>query len=394
MTVPFKRLPFLLSITAMLAAAPPARAQSGQGGMTQEQREAEQRKIAQTRRDLERAVERARDRIDELREHSEYRVSEARAMREAKIALERAEPNTPDFAMQLARLQELAAQQQVTFLEDGELKRAIRDMQRLHSELAVRRMPVARRGYLGVTFSSERRVGRDGRVTISFDEYPRIMTVESDSPAQQAGVQRGDVLLALDGRDLVKQGPIQLTDLLQPGRTVRLRVQRDKRKLELPVRVGYMPEVRVFVAPGQPFGMGGRTPAPAPPATPLPPGVRPRLMPAPEAPGVSTFIWNNDGSVLAGTALLGAMVTSMDRDMRDRLEVDDGVLLLRVQPRSLAADAGLKSLDVVIRIDGDRVSSPDAFRAAVDRARHNGADSVVLTVVVKDNKERKVTLRW
>src|SRR4051812_40376570 len=103
MTVPtFQRLSLLLPLAAICAAAPAARAQvaaGGQGGSVRRGvalSDEERRRIEQVRQDLERAVERARDRIDQLREESEYRATEAQAMRQAKIALERAEPNTPE----------------------------------------------------------------------------------------------------------------------------------------------------------------------------------------------------------------------------------------------------------------------------------------------------------
>lgn len=403
MTVPFKRLSLVVSLAALCAAAPALGAQGAQGGGCGNCRrpgltEAEQRRVEQVRRELERMVERARDRIDELRENPEYRDTETRAMRQVKIVLEQAEPASPDFPMQLARLQAIAAQEQLRFLEDQKLKGAIKDMARLYGELSMVRRPMVQRGWMGVTFSSDRTVGRDGRVTFTVEDYPKILSVQEDSPAEQAGVRSGDVLLALDGRDLVRQGPIPLTDILQPGRTVKLSVMRGGKKKELPLRVGVAPETRVFVRtmPGDAvvYDPAQLPPTALTPVAPRPPRVIERVRPA-EAPPAFVFSGGDGfGTTFIGlSSLLGAQLLPLERDYRQVLDVEEGVMIVRVQPRSVAAESDLHGLDVVVRVDDEPVRSPEELRLAIDRARQGGADSVVVTIV-REKKQRKVTLRW
>lgn len=410
MMAPLPRYLLVLSAAALgAAAAAPATlgAQGASAGASaggacancrgRELTQADRERIERVRRELERAVDRARERVAELRESSEYRETEARALRQALIALEQAEPRTPEIQMALARLEALRVHEQPRFLEDQRLKSAIKEMTRLEQDLTLRTTAPARqpRGWLGVTFSSNRTVDRNGRITFTVDEYPKILSVESDSPAAEAGVRSGDVLLAMNGRDVVRQGPIPLSDLLKPGETVKLRVQRGRERKELPVRVGYARDVRVFAAPRPatpavpPMVHGDPTPAPFPP---LPPS-RVRVQPARP---METLVWVGDGfsmTFVGTTVILGAQLQQMDRDQRDVLDVDEGVLVTKVQERSLAEASGLHSLDVIQRIDGDRVRSPDDLRHAIHRAQQNQADSVVVTVVRK-RKEQKVTLRW
>ena len=399
----FKRTHLLLAAlgAATLGLAPVAGAQtpgaSGGGCSDCGARpltEAERRRIAQVRRDLERAVERARNRIDELRESSEYGDAEAHALRQAKIALEQAEPATPEFRMSMARLRALAASDQARFFEDPQFKSAFKDVSRLQEELALRMVPRTRRGYLGVSFPSGQDVLPGGRVVYSFSEYPEILEVSGNSPAAQAGVRRGDVLLALNGRDVVRQGPIMMSDLLVPGETVRLRLRRDGRTMELPVKVGQAREVAfMMVRPGGAASAPALPPLPA--TAPLPRQSRVTVQPAPQPPElrVGTMTWTSDGVRITSMVMFGAEMQSMDRDQRDLLEVDQGVLVANVLANTVAAQTGLRSLDVVVRVDDDRVATPDQIREAIQRAQRAGADSVVLTLARK-NRERKVTLRW
>ena len=413
MMASLQRYLLVLSVVALGAApAVPAAlvAQGAQGGSngacvncrTRELTQAERERIERVRRELERVTDRARERVEELRERSEYRETEARALRQALIALEQAEPRTPDIQMALARIEALRVQEQPRFLEDQRLKTAIKDMMRLEQELTLRTTTPTRRprGWLGVTFSSDRTVDREGRISFTVEEYPKILSVDTDSPAAEAGVKSGDVLLAMNGRDVVKQGPIPLSELLTPGETVRLRVQRGRERKELPVRVGFARETRMYVATPRPVppepGMPGVPPgahAPRPP-TPRPP-TSVRVVPAHPTEGfdASSFVWTMNGESFMGTAMFGAQFTTMDRDQRDALEAKDGVLVMRVEPNSLADQAGLRGFDVVVRVDGERATSPDHVRQAITRARQARSDSVVVTVVRKD-KERKVTLRW
>jgi hypothetical protein len=409
----------LLAGAALLVAgaARPAAAQSAsgcsgeacarvreRGQLTQEQRE----RMERTRRALEGAVDRARQRIEELRTSELYRNDDdERALRQARLALERAEPTTPEFAMQIARLQELAAREQVRLFEDQELKSALKDVTRLQSELFVQRFPRVRRGWLGVSFASERRVDRNGRVTFTVEDYPEIVSVEPESPAERAGVRRGDLLLAMNGRDVVRQGPIPLSDLLVPGETLRLRVRREGRSRDMNVRVGEQQAqvgFHMLVTPDGDRIVTSATPvAPLPPGAYEPPGVvvrprAPRATPAPRPPDapqpmIYTFEGPGQGAIIVNSAFLGAEIRRLDDDQREILDVDAGVLVVSVAPGTPAARAGLRSFDVVRRVGATRVQTPDELRRAIARLVAEDEGSAELTIVSK-RKEKKVSLRW
>lgn len=111
----------------------------------------------------------------------------------------------------------------------------------------------------GVVRAQEDDEPRPGMIGVVFDtdeddvEGVRIIEVRRGSPADRAGVEEGDVVIRLNGRDaddaLVR--PLRL----QAGDTVRLRVVRDGREQEI--------SVVAAARPGTRFGMvrpGGREP--------------------------------------------------------------------------------------------------------------------------------------
>jgi C-terminal processing protease CtpA/Prc len=60
------------------------------------------------------------------------------------------------------------------------------------------------RGYIGVSFDGPNveEVRRGGERLVRFLVYPKIALVEPGSPAEHAGIQEGDTLLAIDGSDV------------------------------------------------------------------------------------------------------------------------------------------------------------------------------------------------
>src|SRR5437016_5208345 len=101
------------------------------------------------------------------------------------------------------------------------------------------------RGYLGVTFDGPSIEEANNRERlIRFLEYPRISMVEPSSPAERAGIQEGDTLVALNGSD-VRNRQLSLTKLLVPEQRIVVRVRRDGGAKDFRVKVDTSPDYMI-----------------------------------------------------------------------------------------------------------------------------------------------------
>ena len=155
-----------------------------------------------------------------------------------------------------------------------------------------------------------------------------VNQVMPDSPAAQGGVQRGDVLLAFDGKEIAGVRELQLLVASTPvGRSVELQVLRGGKRLTLQVTIVPQAAAREEGAPGN---------------------AEPRQPASAEGLGLSVI----------------------------PAEEGAGVQVAEVDPQSRAAQAGVRPGDAVLSINGEEIRDLDTFRRAVRRVQ--GAKSVVL----------------
>ncbi|MGH7501025.1 MAG: PDZ domain-containing protein [Longimicrobiales bacterium] len=99
-----------------------------------------------------------------------------------------------------------------------------------------RRGPMQQRGWLGISYAADvMRISGDWRETLVVQE------VVGGSPAQRAGVQAGDTLVAVNDIRATEQLMGSLGASLEPGDEVRLKVRRGGREQELRVEAGEVP---------------------------------------------------------------------------------------------------------------------------------------------------------
>ena len=217
----------------------------------------------------------------------------------------------------------------------------------------------------------------EGRV-IRYCGYPEVVSVEPGSPAQRAGITAGDTVLAYNGKDLMS-GTVQLDKLLVPGQKLSVRVRRSGRAHERRVTIGQRP-ASVALAPSMP----GRvfTIVTPPPARPAPPA-RPLRLPSAivYTPGVGS----------GQAAMAGAQLLAMDDELRESLDLDRGLLVVRVAPGSPAAEAGLRAGDVIRAANKESLVSPATLYRIIQAAA--GERSVQLELQ-RDRKKKEILLRW
>lgn len=177
-----------------------------------------------------------------------------------------------------------------------------------------------------------------------------ITGVIEDSPAERAGIVRGDILLELDGREITTLADVY--DILsghEAGDAIRLMIQHgdDIEPVDLII------ETRLFRAPlGLQFSL----------------------------PGMHMFEFEMPGNVLPGRNLPGS-----DLPFRHFYSFPaPGIIIREVVEDGPAANAGIIEGDVITAIDGEKVSARDSLVDAV-RERTPG-DELTLTVSRRDDE--------
>lgn len=251
-------------------------------------------------------------------------------------------------------------------------------------------------GYLGVSFDGPHMdVMRRNERIIRFLEYPRIALVEPSSPAERAGIQAGDTLLAFNGND-VRDREISMSRLLVPSQRITVRVRRDGDPRDFRVTVDRAPEYVISRAVPMPPMPPMSAMGPDAPKAPIPGQVRvyggddlPRRSPVPAfvgpgAAGVGTIWIYSDG-------IAGAQVETITEGLGRAVGVKSGILVIRARPGTPAYRSGLRDGDVILRVSGKSVSTVRDLRGLL--AESDGGDGVKLAIV-RERKNREVVLRW
>jgi len=387
------------------------------GKQAERERQEELRRAVE--RDIERDVARLRRDLAKLRSES-LDGQTLRALRVADTALAALDARNARSLRSLASAEAGLARAagHEDEAEAQRLVRAARTLARMRARLAqvetayggagetlLRQRSAEPEGWMGISYSGPvKHVMRDGSVLLVHRAYPMVETVEPGSPAEAAGIEAGDTIVAYEGRD-VRTSEVSLTTLLTPGKRVTVKVRRAGSTKTIPVvirRKPIRPDERWSIAeplpprPPQreraPWPAAAPTPTPRPPVVvgvvPVPRAPTPPAAPAPPAPPAPPvgFVFNWDLNAVAG-----AEVVRMNDDLRDAFGGRGGVLVLGVAEGTPAHEAGLRGGDVIVRAGGDTVTSPAGLQRALRLAKKSR--SLALDVVRK-GKERKVKLEW
>lgn len=237
--------------------------------------------------------------------------------------------------------------------------------------------PYRTRGYLGVVFDgTSRDFSRGNERIVQFYNYPRIALVEPSSPAEKAGIQQGDTVLAFNGSD-IREREISLTRLLIPNQKVMVRIRRDGSSRELKVIVGEAPS---YVARRVPAAAGA-TPAPQIWQEPQ----RTAVGVTPEAPLAGPRMW------VFQEGIAGARVETINEGLARTVGVSNGVLVIRAALGTPAHESGLRDGDIILSANGKPVQTVRELRGVLER---EGDESGVKLVIVRERRQRDVTLRW
>ncbi len=198
------------------------------------------------------------------------------------------------------------------------------------------------RGRIGVTIQEVNQALAD-----SFRlERPRgalVSQVEAKGPAAEAGLKPGDVILAIDGKDIERSSEVPpLIAAIKPGTQVTLTLWRDKSERSVRVKVGELedePAVALRNAPPD-----------------------------------------------SGTGKLGLAVRPLNGNERQHLGTTGRLVVEHAD--GPAAVAGVERGDVILAVNGARVNSIGEFRTAVD-----ASGATVALLIQRDDAQIFVPVR-
>jgi serine protease Do len=151
-----------------------------------------------------------------------------------------------------------------------------------------------------------------------------VAQVFSNSPAEKAGIERGDVILEFDGKEVADSKDLPLIVASTPvGKNVTIKLSRNGKVLDRQVKIGEMEEkAQVAKAP-----------------------------------------FSNKS--------LGITVQNLTPDIAKGLGLkkETGVVVTRVEPGSPAADAGIQTGDVIREVNRKPVKDVDDFVQKVEKAK-------------------------
>jgi serine protease Do len=196
------------------------------------------------------------------------------------------------------------------------------------------------RGYLGISIQN---VTPDLAKVFKLPNTNGVLIgdVSADSPGAKAGLQKGDVVVGLNGQPVADAEDLRLrVSQTAPGSAVKLDVLRDGQKKQLTATLVELPD-KIETAGNNP---------------------------------------SNQGSDQSETVLSGLQVGPLTSDITQQLNLPSGVrgvVVMSVDPDSKAADAGLQRGDVIQEVNRKPVTSVQEFRAAIRQA----GDSPILLLV-------------
>jgi serine protease Do len=192
------------------------------------------------------------------------------------------------------------------------------------------------RGWLGVAIQS---MDGDLAAAMKLDGAQGVLIsdVTPGSPAAQAGLQRGDVIVTLDGKPMTESSQLRNhVAAKNPGSKVALDIMRNGQKRRVDVGLGTLPNSHVGKAESE--------------------------------------VGKSDG------LLAGVKVANLTPQLRARFNVPDevqsGVLVTQVSPGSRAGRVGLRPGDVIVELDRQAVDSV----AALDELNRQAEGSALLLV--------------
>ena len=190
---------------------------------------------------------------------------------------------------------------------------------------------------------------------LSGDIGAYIVDVVSDSPAEDAGLKKGDQIISIDDKELgVDTNLSEIIKDYEPGDKVVFEIVRDDERQDITVELGENPDEK------------GTTYL----------GIRYQMM---AGNRLSMMLDEN------GRQFRNLPFQRMPNGGEWMNENARGIIVHSVEKDSPAVEAGLQEQDIITALDGEKVTAADIFAETI--ASHKPGDEVVLTVNRSDEED-------
>jgi serine protease Do len=196
------------------------------------------------------------------------------------------------------------------------------------------------RGYLGVSIQS---ITPDLAKALKVEgvEGALVADVVSGSPAEKGGIERGDIIIAYNGKTVRDSHDLPAMVAATPvDEEVKVTVLRDGKERQLHIEVGKLPSGEAKL----------------------------------------------EKSFQPAKGKWGLQLHDLDPQIAHQLRIkaDEGVVVVAVEPGSPAAEAGIQQGDVIVEVDRRAVSSVDEVKENIDKSEDK--DHLLLLVQRENGK--------
>ena len=217
-----------------------------------------------------------------------------------------------------------------------------------------------KKGWLGVEVQDvTNRLKEKKHLAVDAGAY--VSDVVDDSPAEEAGIKEGDVIVKLDDKTIDDSNDLtRIVQRIKPKTEVKVEIVRGNDKKTLSAKIG-----RSSAPLAYSFGFGDRD-----------------LPSLPHTPMHLHFFSQNE--------MNGLELQTMSKQLAEYFEVPDrnGLLITNVEKGSSAEKAGFKAGDVLTKISGDRLRDMDDLHEAI---RDNEGKDANCDVI---RKGKSITITW
>lgn len=215
-----------------------------------------------------------------------------------------------------------------------------------------------KRGYIGVNIQTVDAVIAKDR-GLGNPKGVMIQGVNPGSAGEEAGLKPLDIILSVDGQEVNTSQQLQsVVAAKDPGQTVTLRIFRDKKIIERKVGLKMREEEKAVTASD-----------------------RPRSNPRERESARSKSV---------NIEPLGLTAKSLDSQTKKQVDVDQGVVVEKVEAFGMAAQRGIGKGDVVLSVGDQDISSPEELREVVGKMKPG--QTAMLRLKGEDKRVRYVAI--